>query len=115
MAKLVAVFRKYFSENKMLLEESFQYDASIFQNEKVFYKDIEADKIIFCEGYAAMHNPLWKHLPFLPAKGEIITIKRLGVEYILQRKPSRRSLYGATRGSIKKDLGRPVVKWKAMQ
>lgn len=48
-------------------------------------------------------------------KGETVTIERLGVEYILQRKPSPHQLYGATRGSIKKDLGRPTVQWKAMR
>jgi hypothetical protein len=47
-------------------------------------------------------------------RGEKVTIRRGKSEYILTKK-SKGALYGATRGSILKDLGRPVVKWKAMQ
>jgi glycine/D-amino acid oxidase-like deaminating enzyme len=75
MQKLVSMFRNYFSEKQILIEELFEYDLIKLNNEGVQYKNIEADKLIFCEGYAAMHNPFWKHLPYLPAKGEILTIK----------------------------------------
>jgi glycine oxidase len=80
MQKLVQSFRDYFfSENKILLNEYFEHDNLKLTGEKVYYKNMQADKIIFCEGHAAMHNPLWKHLPFLPAKGEVLTIKAEGL------------------------------------
>jgi hypothetical protein len=47
-------------------------------------------------------------------RGEKVIIRRGKSEYVLTKK-SEGALYGATRGSIGKDLGRPVVKWKAMQ
>jgi glycine oxidase len=75
MQGLVIALRNFFSEKKILIEEVFEHAKLKLNNGRVQYKNIEADKIIFCEGYAAMHNPLWKHLPYLPAKGEILTIK----------------------------------------
>jgi hypothetical protein len=48
-------------------------------------------------------------------RGEKVTIRRGRSEYILTKKSGAGALYGATRGSILKDLGKPAVKWKAMQ
>jgi hypothetical protein len=48
-------------------------------------------------------------------RGEKVTIRRGKSEYILTKKNGQGPLYGATRGSIIKDMGKPVVKWKAMQ
>ncbi|HEY5234006.1 MAG TPA: hypothetical protein VIK35_10785 [Verrucomicrobiae bacterium] len=48
-------------------------------------------------------------------RGEKVTIRRGKSEYILSKKNQTGALYGATRGSILKDLGRPDVKWKATQ
>ena len=48
-------------------------------------------------------------------RGEKVTIRRGKSEYLLTKKTGQGVLYGATRGSIKRDSGRPMVKWKAMQ
>jgi glycine/D-amino acid oxidase-like deaminating enzyme len=42
--------------------------------------DIEADRIIYCEGHSAAKNPLWSWLPFDPAKGELLTVEIPGLE-----------------------------------
>ena len=36
------------------------------------YRDIHADKVIFCEGAAMQDNPWFKNLPLKPAKGETL-------------------------------------------
>ncbi len=36
------------------------------------YKDLHADKVIFCEGAAMRDNPWFKNLPLKPAKGETL-------------------------------------------
>jgi glycine/D-amino acid oxidase-like deaminating enzyme len=41
----------------------------------VEYKGHWAQRIIFCEGQYTQQNPYWNHLPFNPAKGEILTIR----------------------------------------
>ena len=48
-------------------------------------------------------------------RGEKVTIRRGKSEYILSKKNKTHALYGCLRGSIKKDSGRPKVRWKAMQ
>lgn len=39
------------------------------------YRNIDARRIIFCEGHQAAHNPLWSDLAFNPAKGEILLVE----------------------------------------
>ena len=70
---LSAVRRKFLEKN-ILREETFDYDALGFSPDGVIYKDIEARKIIFCEGVGAMKNPWFSDLPFNPAKGEVLVI-----------------------------------------
>jgi glycine/D-amino acid oxidase-like deaminating enzyme len=66
------------------LKDFFQkkqcYQASQFDYQQlqlapnISYQNIIAKKIIFCEGYQAIHNPWFKYLPFQLAKGEILTL-----------------------------------------
>jgi glycine/D-amino acid oxidase-like deaminating enzyme len=68
--KATRVFLK--SQNR-LLEEHFEYDK-LQISDTLQYKNIEADKIIFCEGYKAYQNPFFKWIPFCFAKGEQLLI-----------------------------------------
>lgn len=70
---LSAVRRKFLEKN-ILREEVFNYDSLEISPDGVIYKDIEARKIIFCEGVGAMKNPWFSDLPFNPAKGEVLVI-----------------------------------------
>jgi glycine oxidase len=74
-ALFLSAFRNYFKNNNQLLEEKFEYDKLIISEKAVAYKNIQADKIIFCEGYKTVDNPYFNWLPFKLTKGEIITIK----------------------------------------
>lgn len=48
-------------------------------------------------------------------RGEKVTIRRGKSEYILSRKTKNHALYGCLRDSIKRDSGKPKVRWKATQ
>lgn len=72
---LVAAMRKRFLEKRMLAEEKFEQEHLRIENGKVIYKNIEASKIIFCEGSYAGANPFFPTLPYNFAKGEVLTVE----------------------------------------
>jgi glycine oxidase len=73
--KFLNAFRDQFKKSGILLEEKFDYDLLKILENEVRYKDVQAKKIIFCEGYKSIENPFFKWLPFKLTKGEVITIQ----------------------------------------
>ena len=72
--KYIAVMRNFLQTKCMIATEEFSHDDIKIEDSKVLWKNYEAEKIIFCEGNAAVNNPYIKNIPFLPAKGEILKI-----------------------------------------
>jgi glycine/D-amino acid oxidase-like deaminating enzyme len=72
-------------KTKSLLEEKIDLTRLKLKDGSVEYKKLKSRRIIFCEGHRMVQNPLWKDLPLLPAKGEILTIECKGLpeEFIL--------------------------------
>ena len=87
VARMIQLFRQQLSVMKCLMDKEFNHDALFLTGDGITYKNIRAEKIIFCEGYRAIQNPFWKHLPFLPAKGEVLTIRsdQLKLDHILTK------------------------------
>ncbi len=74
-SELLLAFKQWLLDKQSYLEMKVDYhDIEILSN-KVKMGDVESKNIIFCEGYQAIHNPWWKHLPFKLSKGEILKIK----------------------------------------
>jgi glycine oxidase len=71
----LSLFRNYIKQKKQLIEEAFDYNQLSVYDNYVTYKDIRADKIVFCEGFKVIENPYFKHLPLKLTKGEVITIR----------------------------------------
>lgn len=74
LPELIKAYRYFLVNKKVYKSEFFDHSQIEFQDEKVFYKEWEASKIIFCEG-ATKENPFWEHLPFKLVRGELIDIK----------------------------------------
>ena len=65
----------YLKSNQSYVAENFIYSDVEVLPKGVKWKDYEADYLIFCEGFSAIKNPFFSNLPFVPAKGEILTVK----------------------------------------
>ncbi|HSZ87340.1 MAG TPA: FAD-dependent oxidoreductase [Puia sp.] len=85
--ELLTAFRKKLLNENLLLEEHFDINELKVSENKIQYKDITADKIIFCDGIESFSNPYFKNLPFAPNKGEalIAEIKEFPSNYIFKK------------------------------
>ena len=75
MPLLLKKSKAYFLNKKIIDVELFDYQQVKFDKAFVFYKNIKAKKIIFCEGQQGRNNPWFTHLPFEVAKGEVLLVK----------------------------------------
>lgn len=86
--KFLHAMKDHLEKSGRVLNETFSFDSLGVEMNRVVYKDLEAGRIIFCEGYKGMLNPFWKALPWQPSKGEIVHIRctKLQANEIISRK-----------------------------
>jgi glycine/D-amino acid oxidase-like deaminating enzyme len=83
-AGLIAAYRTQLPGNGKLLQEKFDSEQLHIHQDHVQYKDIKAQKVIFCEGEAGINNRWFSRLPYSLNKGEalIVQIPGLSTEHI---------------------------------
>ncbi|HET6244399.1 MAG: FAD-binding oxidoreductase [Bacteroidetes bacterium] len=101
---LLSSFNNYLKKENLLINEKLNYKDIIFENNGITWKNIKAEKIIFCEGHKAINNPYFSWLPFKLTKGELlkVEINELKSEKVINKGvfilPAEKSIYhvGAT-------------------
>lgn len=80
-------YATYLGEKQLYRQEVFSYEDIVLQEDKVCWHDIEAKKVLFCEGVYGQDNPFFHWLPFKPVKGEVlvVSIPGLKTEKIINR------------------------------
>ena len=83
---LLKVVREYLLKNSRLrLEQFHEPDLQIIEN-GIKYQDIEARKVVYCDGPYLGESRWFSWLPLRPVKGEILTIEmEKSLEYIVNR------------------------------
>lgn len=79
-------YKNYLLENNQFFEESLDYNELQIEPNLVQYKDVQASKIVFAEGFGIKKNPFFKDLPLVPAKGELLIIHapELQIDFVLK-------------------------------
>lgn len=87
VSKLLSDWRGYLSQHNWLRKEVFDFDSLKVTEQKIIYKNIICNKIIFCDGVPGQSNPFFSSLPFALNKGEalIIEAKDLPHEFIYKK------------------------------
>ena len=83
---LVNSYRDYIKKSNRLIEHSFEYNQLDTSKGKVQYQHINANKIVFCEGFGIKKNPFFNYLPLSEVKGESIVIHAptLKIDFLLK-------------------------------
>jgi len=72
LPQLVNTLREAFAGLGLFRDETFLHSSLKQSSTGWQYKDLSAQKVLFCEGAAAQNNPWFKGLPLKPAKGETL-------------------------------------------
>lgn len=75
LTNLLNDFKNYLIEQNQYIDEEFDFESLIMHDNHTNYKNIEANKIIFAEGYNVLNNPYFKNLPVIGVKGEVLKIE----------------------------------------
>ncbi|MFV0604223.1 MAG: NAD(P)/FAD-dependent oxidoreductase [Niabella sp.] len=75
LSNILPAWKTYLTKQNKLIEEKFDDSTLAVTGDTIKYKDIEANRIIFCDGADSFNNRFFSLLPFALNKGEAIIIE----------------------------------------
>ncbi|AMM50504.1 hypothetical protein TH61_03950 [Rufibacter sp. DG15C] len=87
LRKFLQLREEALAQRQAIRREAFDFSQLELLPDGVKYQDVQAKKIIFCEGAGAVKNPYFNWLPFSLNKGEIldISVKGFDAPYIYNK------------------------------
>ena len=79
LKEILPLWRKKLLSGNQLLEEDFTITELKQTDLAINYKNIKAERIIFCDGIDCSQNSFFKNLPFALNKGEALYIESAGI------------------------------------
>ena len=78
----------FFRRKNKLINGTFSFQKFNPESDSWQFNEWNFNKIIFCEGHHITRNPVFKHIPFKPVKGEVLQlfIPELTEEFIINRR-----------------------------
>ena len=74
LSSLLDAWKNHLLSKNSFTDEHFDYSKLIISDSNIQYGEIEADKIVFCEGVGIAKNPWFNWLPMQQFKGEVLEI-----------------------------------------
>lgn len=72
--KLIDTYKNHLKKNNSFIEDTFDYEALLIEENSIMYSNITANGIIFCEGIGIKNNPYFNTIDIRGNKGEYIII-----------------------------------------
>ncbi|MFA6151583.1 MAG: FAD-dependent oxidoreductase [Chitinophagaceae bacterium] len=86
-ASLLRQWTSYIQAENSFETEKFDMADLKISTDRIAYKGISADKIVFCEGAAGRNNPLFPHVNFTTNRGDVLllSIPELTTNHLYQK------------------------------
>jgi len=73
--KCLDLLQQYFITNNLSVNRRVEHNELVFKPDTIQWRDLNARRVIFCEGARMLNNPWFNWLPMQALHGDIITLK----------------------------------------